>query len=41
MDSMIFGLPVVFFAAAVAVALFAGVVKGAVGFAMPMIMISC
>lgn len=36
----IFGLPPVLFAIAFAVTLFAGFVKGAVGFAMPMIMIS-
>lgn len=37
---MLFGIELHLFAAAVAVALFAGVVKGAVGFAMPMILIS-
>lgn len=37
---MVFGIEVHLFAAAVAVTLFAGFVKGAVGFAMPMIMIS-
>ncbi|TCO69988.1 sulfite exporter TauE/SafE family protein [Rhodovulum euryhalinum] len=37
---MLFGLDPHLFAASVAVALFAGVVKGAVGFAMPMILIS-
>ncbi|MBK5934844.1 hypothetical protein C8N32_10387 [Rhodovulum imhoffii] len=36
----LFGLDPVLFAAAAVVALFAGFVKGAVGFAMPMIMIS-
>ena len=40
MDSLIFGLPAGFFFAAVAVAFGAGFVKGAVGFAMPMLMIS-
>ncbi|MBK1634928.1 sulfite exporter TauE/SafE family protein [Rhodovulum adriaticum] len=37
---MIFGIEPMLFAAAVAVALFAGFVKGAVGFALPMILIS-
>lgn len=37
---MIFGIDPQLFAAAVAVALFAGFVKGAVGFALPMILIS-
>lgn len=36
----LFGMSPLFFAAAVVVTLFAGFVKGAVGFAMPMIMIS-
>ncbi len=40
MSSMIFGLDPMLFALAVGVTLFAGFVKGAVGFAMPMIMIS-
>jgi len=37
---MVFGIEPELFAAAVAVALFAGFVKGAVGFALPMILIS-
>ncbi|TCP60045.1 hypothetical protein EV663_11341 [Rhodovulum bhavnagarense] len=37
---MIFGIDLQLFIAAVAVALFAGVVKGAVGFALPLILIS-
>ncbi|MHC0051864.1 sulfite exporter TauE/SafE family protein [Actibacterium sp. D379-3] len=41
MDSLIFGISPLFFVLAAAVALFAGFVKGVVGFAMPMIMISC
>lgn len=40
MDAEIFGLSPMLFALAVAVTLFAGFVKGAVGFALPMIMIS-
>lgn len=40
MEQMMAGLGPAAFAAAVAVTLFAGFVKGAVGFAMPMIMIS-
>lgn len=36
----IFGISTAFFAAAVCITVFAGFVKGAVGFAMPMIMIS-
>ena len=40
MDALMAGLSPAAFAAALAVTLFAGFVKGAVGFAMPMIMIS-
>lgn len=40
MPDAIFGLSPTLFAAACAIALFAGFVKGAVGFAMPMLMIS-
>lgn len=40
MDQLVFGIPLVLFALAVGIALFAGMVKGAVGFALPMIMIS-
>lgn len=40
MDDLIFSLPPLLFALAVVVAFFAGFVKGAVGFALPMIMIS-
>jgi len=40
MDATVFGLTPLIFALATAVTLFAGFVKGAVGFAMPMIMIS-
>lgn len=40
MDTVMAGLPPAAFAAALAVTLFAGFVKGAVGFAMPLIMIS-
>lgn len=40
MDTLMAGLPPAAFAATLAIALFAGFVKGAVGFAMPMVMIS-
>lgn len=40
MDFLMAGLPLQAFAAALAITVFAGFVKGAVGFAMPMIMIS-
>ncbi|SMX30840.1 sulfite exporter TauE/SafE family protein [Actibacterium lipolyticum] len=40
METVIFGLPLALFVAAIIVSVFAGFVKGAVGFAMPMVMIS-